>query len=185
MNIVNAASKDEIDLIYSQLKRSYSNEIYADIWKIGLNLSLRISDLLSLKFDDFNIPQKLLYIKESKTGKSKEIRLNSTAIEIINSRRSKYPNDIYLFQVNSNRAKNKPISRISVSRVFKECADLLKIPNINTHSLRKSRGKAMFDAGKPIEMIAKVLNHSSPATTMTYLGITKDQVMQTYDDFEL
>jgi site-specific recombinase XerD len=43
----------------------------------------------------------------------------------------------------------------------------------------------MYDDGVPIETIAKVLNHSSPTTTMAYIGITKEQVLQTYDDYEL
>ncbi len=56
---------------------------------------------------------------------------------------------------------------------------------INTHSMRKSRGKAMFDAGVPVEKISKVLNHSDTGVTLRYLGITKEAVLQTYDDFEL
>ena len=43
----------------------------------------------------------------------------------------------------------------------------------------------MFSDGKPIEMISKVLNHSSPSITMAYLGITKEEVLSTYDEYEL
>ena len=143
-------------------------------------------DLLKIKFSDLNITDRTLILQEEKTGKSKTIRLNNPAIEVINARRSKYPNDVYLFQVNSNRAKNKPISRVAVSVKLKECGDVLRIKGINTHSMRKSRGKAMFDDGVAVvETIAKVLNHSSTSTTLRYLGITKEQVLQTYDDYEL
>ena len=48
-----AASKSEIDAIYNYLKKEPST-IYADIWKIGVNLSLRIGDLLKIKFSDLN-----------------------------------------------------------------------------------------------------------------------------------
>ena len=112
-----AASKNEIDAIHNYLKKEPSS-IYADIWKIGVNLSLRIGDLLKIKFSDLNITDRTLVLQEEKTGKSKTIRLNNPAIEVINARRSKYPNDVYLFQVNSNRAKNKPISRVAVSVKF-------------------------------------------------------------------
>ena len=57
--------------------------------------------------------------------------------------------------------------------------------NINTHSMRKSRGWVMFSDGVPIEKISKVLNHSTPAVTMRYLGITKQEVLATYDEYEL
>lgn len=92
--------------------------------------------------------------------------------------------DTWLFQVHSNRAKEKPISRIYVSRVFKEAGDLLGL-SINTHSMRKSRGMAKNKDDVPVEKIAKVLNHSNTASTLRYLGITKDEVLQTYDDYEL
>jgi len=43
----------------------------------------------------------------------------------------------------------------------------------------------MFDDNVPVAVIAKVLNHSSEAATLRYLGITEEQVLQTYDDYEL
>ena len=183
MNIVNAADKDQIALIHSLLNSKFGN-LYADIWKVGVNLSLRISDLLSLKYKDFNIEERTLKLVESKTGKAKSIRLNQIAIDIIARRKREQPSDVWLFQVHSNRAKNKPISRISVSRVFKDAGDMLNL-TINTHSMRKSRGMAMFKDNVPIEKIAHVLNHSSTSSTLRYLGITRKEIMQTYDDYQL
>jgi len=183
MNIVNAADKDQIALIHSLLNNKFS-QIYADIWKVGVNLSLRISDLLNLKYTDFNLQDRTLNLIESKTSKAKSIRLNQTAIEIITRRKKDHPSDLWLFQVHSNRAKNKPISRISVSRIFKEAGDMLNL-NINTHSMRKSRGMAMFNDGVPVEKIAHVLNHSNTSSTLRYLGITRQEIMQTYDDYQL
>ena len=183
MNIVNAANKTEVAMIHATLQKKYS-QIYADVWRVGCNLSLRISDLLSIEYQQLDIEKRELKLIEGKTSKNKTIRLNNTAIEVIVKRRKQYPDDVYLFQVHSNRAKNKPISRVSVSRVFKEAGDMLGL-EINTHSMRKSRGLAMFADGVPVAMIAKVLNHTSEAATMRYLGITEEQVLQTYDDYEL
>ncbi|MFZ2168944.1 MAG: tyrosine-type recombinase/integrase [Methylococcaceae bacterium] len=94
------------------------------------------------------------------------------------------PADTWLFQVHSNRAKDKPVSRVSVSRVFKDAGELLGQTN-NTHSMRKSRGIAMYKDGVPVEKIAKVLNHSNTTSTLRYLGITQEEVLKTYDDYEL
>ena len=183
MNVVNAADKQQIALVHALLNSKFG-EIYADIWKVGVNLSLRISDLLSLKYTDFNLHDRTLNLTESKTGKAKSIRLNQTAIDIITKRRKDHPSDVWLFQVHCNRAKNKPISRISVSRVFKDAGDMLNL-TINTHSMRKSRGMAMFNDGVAIEKIAQVLNHSNTTSTLRYLGITREEIMRTYDDYEL
>ena len=183
MNIVDAADKEQILLIHSLLNNKFGG-IYGDIWKVGVNLSLRISDLLNLKYTDFNFKDRTLNLTESKTGKAKSIRLNQAAVDIIIKRKQDHPSDVWLFQVHSNRAKNKPISRISVSRVFKDAGDMLNL-TINTHSMRKSRGKAMFDDGVPIEKIAHVLNHSNTTSTLRYLGITREEIMKTYDDYQL
>jgi len=183
MNIVNAADKDQIALIHSLLNNKFGG-LYGDIWKVGVNLSLRISDLLSLKYTDFNIEERTLKLIESKTGKAKAIRLNQVAVDIITRRRKEHPNHVWLFQVECNRAKDKAISRISVSRVFKAAGDMLNL-NINTHSMRKSRGMAMFSDGVSIEKIAHVLNHSNTSSTLRYLGITREAVLQTYDDYQL
>ncbi|QPK62904.1 tyrosine-type recombinase/integrase [Methylomonas sp. LL1] len=183
MNTVNAASKTEIDLVHTLLEKKFG-QLYADIWKVGVNLSLRISDLLTLEYSQLNLQDRSLQLTEQKTGKLKLIRLNSAAIAVIERRRVEQSSDRWLFQVHSNRAKDKPVSRVSVSRVFKETGDMLGL-TINTHSMRKSRGMAMYKDGVPVEKIAKVLNHSNTTSTLRYLGITKEEVLQTYDDYEL
>ena len=182
MNIVEAATKEQVEQMHSALLQK--GQLYADLWKVGVNLSLRISDLRGLKFEDLDIRTRTLKLTEQKTNKRKHIRLNSTAISVIERRRNENPNDQYLFQVHCNRASNAPISRNSVSRVLKETGDSLGL-TINTHSMRKSRGMAMYNDGVPIEKIAKVLNHSNTASTLRYLGITNAEILQTYDDYEL
>jgi len=51
--------------------------------------------------------------------------------------------------------------------------------------MRKSRGKVLFDAGVPVAKISKILNHSSEAVTLRYLGISQEEEQQTYDDYVL
>jgi integrase len=176
-------TKEEIATVEFNL-RKYHGQIYADIWKVGLNLSLRISDLLAIRYADLDMERREFTLIEGKTGKKRSVRLNDTALRIINRRRKEWPEDIYLFQVHSNRAKGKPVSRNSVSRAFKDAGDRIGL-RINTHSMRKSRGYAMFTDGVPIEKVSKVLNHSHPAVTMRYLGITNKEVMDSYDEYEL
>jgi integrase len=183
MKSVDAASKTQIEMMHAVLNNKFG-QLYADIWKVGVNLSLRISDLLALKYSDLNLEERSLKLVEAKTSKQKLIRLNATAIAVIAKRQQQYPGDVWLFQVHCNRAKDKPISRVSVSRVFKDAGDVLGL-SINTHSMRKSRGMAMYKDGVPIEKIAKVLNHSNTTSTLRYLGITQEEVLQTYDDYEL
>ena len=183
MNAVDAVNKAEIAMMHAVLNNKFG-ALYADIWKVGVNLSLRIGDLLILKYVDFNLEECTLQLTEAKTGKLKTIRLNAPVITVIIRRQQENPADTWLFQVHSNRAKYKPVSRVSVSRVLKDAGELLGL-TINTHSMRKSRGMAMYQDGMPVEKIARVLNHANTTATLRYLGITQEDVLKTYDDYEL
>jgi integrase len=183
MSTVEACTKTEIDMVSNLLTKFYP-PIYADIWKVGVNLSLRIGDLLLIKNQDLNLAKRSLKLIDQKTKRPNEVRLNKPALEVIKKRQKKYPDDVWLFQCHSNRNSTRPISRITVGAAFKEIGGKLGL-TINTHSMRKSRGKAMYDAGIPVQTISKVLNHSSATHTIAYLGITKEAVLKTYDDFEL
>ena len=92
MNAVDAANKAEIDMIHAVLFKKFG-QLYADIWKVGVNLSLRISDLLTLKYADLNLEERSLKLIEAKTGKLKNIRLNSAAILVITRRQQENPAD--------------------------------------------------------------------------------------------
>ncbi len=176
-------TKRDIEKV-EELLRKHRGDLYGDLWRIGVNMSLRISDLLQIKYEDLKLHKRLYETVEGKTGKKRVIRLNEMVMKLIGQRRKLYPNDTYLFEVHSNRAKGKPVSRVSVARVFKEVGEIIDVP-LGTHSMRKSRGWAMHSDGVPIEKISKVLNHSNPAQTMSYLGITQEEVLETYDTYEL
>ncbi|MFB1632483.1 tyrosine-type recombinase/integrase [Pseudomonas sp. AP-1] len=184
MQLVEAVkTKEDIELVRHKLVlNARGNELYADIWTFGLQVALRISDLLGITMQE--ALQGTLQVQERKTGKVRRIKLNDAARAVVARRRAQMPDAVYLFEVDSNRAKGKPVSRVAVAKAFKAVGDELGIA-LGTHSMRKSRGWAMHNAGVSIEMICRVLNHSSPAVTMAYLGITADEVADTYDQFVL
>lgn len=171
----------EVELVERKLaKNAKGNRLYADIWRIGVNMALRIGDLLSIEYSQ--VQGDTLSIREEKTGKVRVIKINEQARKIIDRRRQDHPQHRFLFEVESNRAKGKAVSRFAVSKAFKDVGEELDI-HLNTHSMRKTRGWVLHQAGVRIEMIAKVLNHSSPAVTMAYIGLDGAQIAETYDTF--
>ena len=57
---------DTVRLVSYLLEKRSSRQM-SQIWNIGLNLALRISDLLAVKFTDINNDRLIIY--ESKTSK--------------------------------------------------------------------------------------------------------------------
>tara|TARA_R110001592_G_scaffold112297_6_gene310409 strand:- start:7829 stop:8386 length:558 start_codon:yes stop_codon:yes gene_type:complete len=173
---------DDVRYISSLLKKQNSSQIYSDLWLFGINVGLRISDLLSLTFSD--VESGVLEITEGKTNKKRTITLNGTAKAIRNKRRVANPQHTYLFQVESNRAKNKALSRSAVSKAFAEAGETANV-KLGTHSMRKTLGWVMHSQGASIERISKVLNHSHPAVTMRYIGLTEADTQAAYSEFEI
>ena len=174
-------TKAEIDQISRKLQlNAKGNTLYSDIWTFGLQVALRISDLLTITMTEAKSGR--LALREGKTGKQRLLKLNEKAQSIVESRAKRYPGHEYLFQVESNRAKGKPVSRVAVAVAFKAVGDELGIA-LGTHSMRKTRGWVMHKSGASIELICKVLNHSSPKITMHYLGLTQEEIDSTYDEF--
>lgn len=189
MELVEAVqTKEEVQQV-AELLEKHGNIDYSDIWKIGVNMALRISDLLLIEFAHFKNDKNghWIKVKEGKTGKTRIIRLGASTMANIERRRELYPNDLYLFQAHSNRTKAMPkaLDRSTVARKFQEIGQIMGI-HLGTHSMRKSKGLMMRKNDVDIEKICLALNHSNPSVTMRYLGITASEVDEAIaqSDFE-
>ncbi|MGK0269591.1 MAG: integrase [Cocleimonas sp.] len=176
---------DTVNLISHLLQRRYSKQM-SDVWNIGLNLALRISDLLSIKFDDINGDR--LIVKESKTGKLANIKLNQKALDKIKAIQAEHPDHIYLFQSYRNQqainSEAKPLSRRAVSKAFSMIGEEVQI-TLGTHSMRKTRGYHLYQNTKDIARVMKMLRHSSEGVTLRYIGITQDDVDKDFIELEI
>jgi|TARA_B110000908_G_scaffold151743_1_gene186767 integrase len=172
MNEVSAVkSASDIIKITELLCQQTPTTIYADIWCFGIQVGLRISDILQLEFDEIMDRDKI-FIIEQKSKNEIVVVLNDIALAIINERRRERPDDKYLFQATGNRAKSleKPISRSTVARKFAEVGEIIGI-NLGTHSMRKTRGYMLYSAGYPLSMIKQFFNHKNVFSTLRYIGI--------------
>jgi integrase len=176
---------DTIRLIGHLLSVRFNPQM-ADVWNIGLNLALRISDLLSIRFED--IHGNRLIIRESKTGKVANIQLNTKTLELISKIQTQYPTHTYLFQSHRcQQIKHKapqPLSRRAVSMAFQQVGKEVHI-TLGTHSMRKTRGYFLYQATKDIARVMKMLRHSSEGVTLRYIGITQDEVDKDFVSLEL
>lgn len=155
-----------------------------DVFELGLQLALRVTDLLSIKFED--VKNGRIQLLEGKTGKIANIVLNDKAKGVIEHRRRLHPYDEYLFQSRGSRTGNRviPIQRNMVSSKIKKAGDKQGIA-ISSHSMRKTRGFHIYDQTGDIGLVMKVLRHSSEAVTLRYIGITQDNIDKTFTDIQL
>lgn len=151
---------------------------------LGLNTALRISDILSLTWQDvYDFEHKeyrnRINIAEQKTGKTTQIYINQNVVEALKKykiylkEKKKSPQkDSYLF-AHSN--KNIPISRVQAFRLIKDAAEYYDISGvISCHSLRKTFGYHAWKQGASPVILVEVFNHSSYQVTKRYLGIEQE-----------
>lgn len=152
------------------------------LFTLGINSGLRISDLLKLTVED--VIKDRITIREQKTGKAKSFPLSDTCKKAI----SDYLKETglrtgILFR---SRKGRDPLSRIQAYRIFKDAARQIGINEaIGTHTLRKTFGYHAYQNGVDITRIQKLLNHSSPSTTLAYIGITKEELDAVYISLNL
>lgn len=149
---------------------------------LGLHTALRISDILTLQWNDvYDFKEKAyrkhLCIQEKKTGKTSIIALNEhvrlALTKLKKERVNARPND-YIFTKNTDYTL--PLSRSQAFRIVKRAAEeSLHEENISCHSLRKTFGYHAWKQGTPPALLMDIYNHSSYRVTKRYLGIEQDE----------
>jgi integrase len=152
----------------------------------GAFWGLRISDILSLKFIQvYNLDE--FTVVEKKTKKNRTIKINSQLKRHISDCYEKIKPcnlDEYIFT--SQKGSVYSIQRINVILKDLKVRYNLKIKNFSSHSLRKCFGRTIFDrsaenAELAIVKLSQLFNHSNPAITRRYLGISQKELLDTYD----
>ena len=152
---------------------------------VGTDSMLRAGDLLSLKVSDVcyrdGTIKTVLRHRQQKTRRGVYPVFTEPTQQAIKrwvKVSGKGPND-FLF-TRAKAASAKPISRAWYAQLVKSWAEYLGLPpeDYSTHSIRRTKPVHMYWAGEPIEVISKLLGHSSVAVTIEYLGITQHKAEQ-------
>ena len=151
---------------------------------LGTCTALRISDLLTLRWEDvYDFPKgkyrSHIELTEKKTRKRKRIPITP---EIREALKLYFPYRQGNFIFSNGRKKEKPISRVQAWRIIHHAANEVGIDgNIACHSLRKTFGYFAWKFQKtPSALLMEIYNHSAETITKHYLGITQDDIDRVY-----
>lgn len=178
----------KIDAMKTYLKGKSQRDY--TLFVVGMNIALRISDLLSLKWEDVLKTKskfKEICLIEGKTKKERRIKLNKVSQkalqELLDSLETYSPDD-YIFP--SREGQGKPLSRQQALNILKNAAKAVGIKdNVGTHTLRKTWGYHAWKKGFNPALIMDTLNHTNLMVTKRYLGITQDDINTLYDTLNL
>ena len=98
----------------------------------------------------------------------------------------------YMFRSVSNRGGNinAPLSIKSIDRILKEAAAACGIVSrVSTHTLRKTFAYWTMVMGhndqRQLLLLQKMFNHSSPAQTLAYIGLDREEMDAAYKSLNL
>lgn len=185
-------------------KKQYRNHM---LFVLGINLGLRVGDLLNLKFGhlinaDGSYKKWIVLIEEKtkntrKQCKKRKLALSNVskdAIELYLKHNPTVTRDMYLFRNEStNKLKRKNgtdhMSRNGVQNfINKAFNDLGLTQRHGTHFMRKTFAYHVLTQGNSIERVRNleklqhILGHSSSVVTLRYAGLTDDEMYQTYSN---
>ena len=153
------------------------NDRVATVLILEANLGLRISDVLRLRLMDI-VRDGFRYRLEIREKKTKKARTFTV------------PAEIYLFIENyclrhsiGSDERIFPITERTVQKQLKLVCDFLGLKGISTHSFRKFFATEIYkNNGFNIALVQQLLQHSSPAVTQKYIGISTQEVEKALRD---
>ena len=125
--------------------------------------------------------KKRIVVKEGKTDKKREIYINGLYDEL-NAYIDTIKGSEWLFP---SRKGDKPITRVAAYQSLNKAAKWAGVESVGTHTMRKTFGYWFYKQYKDVAMLQDILNHSKPAVTLRYIGITAEEIEQKFDGFHL
>ena len=174
--------KKKIAIMKTLLKEK--DEKYYLMFRIGINVGLRVSDVISLKTGDIRAKTHVTIV-EKKTGKTKRFLIPSSLQKEIADFIKAHNLEDEDFLIRSRKGDNQPITRIQAYRVLNETAKQIGLDEVGTHTMRKTFGYHHYQTNKDIAILQEIFNHSAPSITLRYIGITDDMKDQSLKGFDL
>jgi len=197
-------TKKEIDIFISNLDNlkiykknskqinEYNSIMYRLAFKLAIVGGLRVSEIINLKLDDYKIDEVqnaiIVYIKESKANKSREVPIPYSQLKYGIQKEL----DNYLSIRPKTKLKNlfitqkeKKLSRASLDKVLRDYLKSIGIikEKMGMHLLRHTQATLFYSNTKDIVLLQDRLGHSDPQTTRRYVHLEEDKVKNSLNAF--
>ncbi len=180
MNVVEPIrSRKDLKKLENVFRKQNTRDLL--FFTLGINCGLRVSDILNLNVGDVK-NRDYVCIIEKKTGKYKRFPLNSKLKPMLEKfTKNRSLEEPLFLSVFHNRMERTQCYRI-VNSACKKAGINCKV---GTHTLRKTFGYHHYQKFRDVAMLQKIFNHSSPQTTLRYIGIEQDMIDYSYNNFIL
>ena len=161
-------TKERILTIQEEAKLlSCSNEYLRPILLTALHTGMRKSEILTLKWNNIDLENKVITINQTntKSKKTRRIPINSDLRKLLYEQKLKSGGSEHVF-LSQNGTPYK--FHDSIKNAFNGACKRAGIIGLRFHDLRHTAATRMVEAGASIVAVSKILGHSDIKITMRY-----------------
>lgn len=143
---------------------------FREFYPLLLSLGMRKSELMKMTWDRIDFDAHSILLRRTKNGKQLTLPLSEPVAARLRALPS-YGCDGHLFPGNIS---GKPLSNINDA--WQRIRSRAGIPDVRPHDLRHSFASFNLQAGVPLPVISRLMNHSSLQQTMRYAHAGVEQL---------
>ena len=179
--------KEVQDTLLHNFKAGWRNYT---VFQVGKATLLRVSDVMKLRWTDvFNengTVRQNAFIHDQKTGKANLLYLKPVQTDLLASQAWLQENHLvsdWLFP--SIQHPERHITEKQFYKIMSKVGDLLGINYLGTHTMRKTGAYRVYtQSNYNIGLVMNLLNHSSEAMTLAYLGLDQASTESMLDQID-
>lgn len=142
------------------------------IIKLMYGCGLRVSEVVSLKKQDFNFQEGLIHIRLSKGRKDRFVKIPDSIKDELDSYSKLNNADIFF-----TSARGGKLTTATIQKIIKNSAKKAGIKkDVHPHTLRHSFATHLLEQGIDLRIIQKLLGHSDIKTTQIYLSVSNQTI---------
>ncbi len=151
-----------------------------DLMVFSVATGLRRGEVLSLKWEDVDLPKRLVTIRHTKSKQDRVIPLNDIALALLKGKVGR-SNCRLIFH-----RRGYPIGKSYLTHIFKRYVrDVHLDIRLHWHSLRHTHASWLVASGASLYAVQKLLGHSSPTVTQIYAHLQPEQLHSTVNRIKI
>ena len=156
-------------VLIERAKSGTASDYSLAAFRLLMYTGCRLGEVLSLKWDDVNLQENYIYLKDSKTGE-RSIPLNEIAKKVLLGVQKQEGNP-YVF-CGSKRGSHL----VTLQTTWKRIRNKAGLPDVRIHDLRHSFASFALKKGVDLYTVSKLLGHKNIATTTRYAHLELEQL---------